>query len=193
MAARAVVRRVGAQHAAELRDDVGLFERLDGRPSDVGLRRLLDPEVPAPQIDSMDNVFSREVAKPRFYMSLLAAFAAVGLILAALGIYGVISYTVARRTHEFGIRMALGAQPGDIVQLVLGAGTRLIAAGAILGLAGAFVTNRLLSSLLYGIRAGDPLTFMCVLILLAGVALLACYLASRRASRLDPGTALRCE
>ena len=125
--------------------------------------------------------------------TLLAAFAAVGLIPAALGIYGVISYPVARRTHEFGIRMALGARPGDIVQLVLGAGTRLIAAAALLGLAGAFVTNRVLSSLLYGIRAGDPLTFVCRLILLPGIALLACYLASRRASRLDPGTVPRGE
>ena len=155
--------------------------------------RVLDPEVPAPRVTSMDASFSREVATPRFYTFLLSAFAAVGLILAAIGIYGVMSYTVVRRTHEFGIRMALGAEPGDILRLVLGAGTRLAGVGAMVGLAGAFAATRLLSALLYGVRPSDPVTLGCVLTLLVGVALLACYLAARRATKVDPIIALRTE
>ncbi len=155
--------------------------------------RALDPEVPAPRVTSMDDSFSREVAIPRFYTLLLGAFAAVGLILAALGVYGVMSYTVARRTHEFGIRMALGAEPGDILRLVLGAGARLTCVGAMVGLAGAFVATRLLSALLYGVRPSDPVTLVCVLTVLVGAALLACYLAARRATSVDPMVALRTE
>jgi putative ABC transport system permease protein len=155
--------------------------------------RVLDPEVPAPRVTSMDASFSGQVATPRFYTLLLGAFAAVGLILAAIGIYGVMSYTVARRTHEFGIRMALGAKPGDILRLVLGAGTRLTCVGAMVGLAGAFAATRLLSALLYGVQPSDPVTLVCVLMLLIGVALLACYLAARRATRVDPIVALRSE
>jgi predicted permease len=155
--------------------------------------RTLDPEVPAPEISTMDAVFSHEVAKPRFYMMLLGAFAATGLILAAVGTYGVMSYTVARRRHEFGVRMALGAAPGDILRLVLGAGTLLTCTGLILGLAGALAATRLLSTSLYGVRPGDPLTLGCVLVLLAGIALLACYIAARRATTADPNMALKCD
>ncbi len=155
--------------------------------------RALDREVPAPEITTMDDWFSRQVAKPRFYLMLLAAFAGTGLILAAIGIYGVISYTVARRTREFGIRMALGAERRDILRLVLAVGTRLTIMGTVIGLAGATAATRLISSLLYGVRPGDPLTFACVLVLLAGVALGACYLAARKATLVDPNVALRCE
>jgi putative ABC transport system permease protein len=155
--------------------------------------RALDPAVPAPQVTSMDSSFAREVARPQFYTLLLGAFAAVGLILAAIGIYGVMSYTVIRRTREFGIRIAIGAEPGDILRLVLGVGARLTCVGAILGLAGAFAATRLLSSLLYGVRPADPVTLVCVLILLVGVALVACYLASRKATTVDPIIALRSE
>jgi predicted permease len=155
--------------------------------------RALDPAVPAPEITTMDDWFSQQVAKPRFYLILLAVFAATGLILAAIGIYGVISYTVARRTREFGIRVALGAERGDILRLVIAVGIRLTLLGAALGLAGAFAATRLITTLLYGVRPGDPLTLACVVALLAGVALGACYLAARKATLADPNVALRCE
>jgi putative ABC transport system permease protein len=141
----------------------------------------------------MDGRFSREVARPRFYMFFLIAFAAAGLLLAAIGIYGVMSYTVVTRTHEFGIRIALGADRHDILRLVITTGARLTCVGATLGLAGALATTRVLSSLLYGIKPNDPLTFICVLMLLLGFALLPCYLAARRAVTVDPSIALRNE
>jgi predicted permease len=155
--------------------------------------RSLDREVPVPKISTMDDWFSQQVAKSRFYLILLAAFAGTGLILAAVGIYGVMSYTVARRTREFGIRMALGAEHRDILRLVLAVGARMTIIGTVIGLAGAYAATRLISSLLYGVRPNDPLTFACVLALLAGVALGACYLAARKATRADPNVALRCE
>jgi predicted permease len=155
--------------------------------------RGLDRDVPAPEITTMDDAFSQQVARPRFYLILLAAFAGTGLILAAIGIYGVISYTVARRTREFAVRMALGAEHRDILQLVLTAASRLTLIGSALGLAGAYAATRVIASLLYGVRPGDPLTFASVLLLLAGVALGASYLAARRATRVNPNAALRCE
>lgn len=155
--------------------------------------RAIDPEVPSPEIETMDDWFAREVAKPRFYMLLLAAFAATGLILAAIGIYGVTAYTVARRTREFAIRMALGAGRSDISRLVLSLGTRLTIAGTVIGLAGALAATRLISSLLYGVKPGDPLTLASVLVLLAGVGLGACYIAARKATSADPNVALRHE
>ena len=153
----------------------------------------MDREVPAPEITTMNDWFSGQVAKPRFYLMLLGAFAGTGLLLAAIGIYGVMSYTVARRTREFGIRMAFGAEHGDILWLVLADGTRLTIIGTALGVAGAFAATRFISSLLYGVRPDDPLMFACVLVLLAAVSISACYLAARRATRTDPNVALRCE
>ena len=158
-----------------------------------GVVRALDREVPAPEITTMDEWFSQQVAKPRFYLVLLGAFAGAGLILAAIGIYGVISYAVARRTHEFGIRMALGAEHRDILRLVLAVGTRLTIIGTVLGLAGAYAATRLIASLLYGVRPEDPLTLACVLVLLIGVSLGASYLAAHKATLADPNVALRCE
>ena len=155
--------------------------------------RALDREVPAPQLATMDDSFAREVAKPRFYVIVLGAFAAVGVVLAALGIYGVISYTVARRTREFGIRMALGAEHRDILRLVLGVGVRLTVVGLVLGIAGGYAATHLISSLLYGVRPGDPITFACVVGLLAGVALSASCVAARGVTRADPNVALRSE
>jgi predicted permease len=153
----------------------------------------LDPEVPAPEIDTMNAAYARQIAAPRFHVTVLGAFAMASLILAAIGIYGVTSYTVAQRTHEFGVRMALGAEPGDILRLVLAAGARLLSCGAALGLAGSLAVGRILATLLYGVRPGDPLTLGCMSALLAGIALLACYTAARRATKVDAGAALRCE
>ncbi len=149
--------------------------------------------MPPPEIETVDDWFSREVAKPRFYMLLLAAFAATGLILAAIGIYGVTANTVARRTREFAIRMAFGAGRSDILQLVLSLGARLTIAGAVIGLAGALAATRLISSLLYGVKPEDPLTLASGLVVLAGTGLGASYIAARKATSADPNVALRCE
>jgi putative ABC transport system permease protein len=155
--------------------------------------RSVDPDIPAPEISTMDATFAQQVAQPRFYLILLAGFAATGLVLAAIGIYGVLSYTVARRSREFAIRIAFGAEPRNIQRLVLAEACRLTAIGGGMGLAGAYAATRVLSSLLYGVKPGDPVTLGCVSMLLAGVALAAASLAARKATRLDPNVALHCE
>jgi len=143
--------------------------------------------------ETMDQVIARSLASRRFSMILLGVFAMLALLLASIGIYGVISYLVGERTHEIGVRMALGARPRDILQLILGRGGKLAVTGVAAGLACAFVLTRLMASMLYGIRATDPLTFAAVAIALTMIALAACYVPARRATKVDPMVALRYE
>ena len=153
----------------------------------------VDTDQPVASVSSMEQILSGSVAEPRYRTLLLSLFAGLALILAAVGIYCVMSYAVARRTHEIGIRMALGARPSDTVKLVVGQGLTFALIGVAAGLAVAFGLTRFLSSLLFGVSATDPLTFAGIAFLLTTVAALACYIPARRATRVDPMLALRCE
>jgi putative ABC transport system permease protein len=155
--------------------------------------RALDPDVPVAEVRTMEQVVADAFSQPRFTTLLLAIFAGVALTLAAIGVYGVISYAVSQRTHELGIRVALGAGWRDILSLVLGGGAALAVAGVTVGTAVAFVLTRLMRSLVYGVGTLDPLTFVSVPIVLVAVALAACWVPARRAARLDPIAALRQE
>lgn len=152
-----------------------------------------DASLPVSQVMSMDDLLSTSVSPRRFSAVLVAIFALLALLLAAVGIYGVMSYVVGQRTHEIGIRMALGAQPADVRKLVVNHGAKLAAIGVAIGLAGALVLTRFLSSMLFSVKPADPLTFVGIALLLAGVAALACYVPAARAMRVDPMVALRYE
>jgi putative ABC transport system permease protein len=153
----------------------------------------VDPQQPVSNVRTMAEVLGRETSEQRVGMTLLAAFASLALLLASLGIYGVLAYFVAQHTPEIGIRMALGAARGDILALVLKKGMGMALVGVAVGLGGAFALTRLMQSLLYGVSASDPLTFAGVALLLAAVALVACLIPARRATKVDPMVALRYE
>jgi putative ABC transport system permease protein len=155
--------------------------------------RALDRSLPVSSVGTMDEVMASARSRPRFLTLLLTMFSALSLTLAALGIYGVISYAVAQRTNEIGIRMALGAQRGDVLRLVAGNGLRIAVAGAVLGAAGAFALTRFLSGLLFGVSSMDVGTFLAMAGVLVAVTMLACWAPARRASRVDPLVALRYE
>jgi putative ABC transport system permease protein len=153
----------------------------------------LDPQQPIREVTTMDRLLSKSIASSRFNTVLLMVFALVALVLAAVGTYGVMSYAVTQRTHEFGIRMALGAGTGDVLRLVLRRGMALAIVGLMLGLAGAFALTRLLTSLLFEVKPTDAITFAVVSLSLFAVSLLACYIPARRATKVSPLVALRYE
>jgi putative ABC transport system permease protein len=164
-----------------------------GLPEVQRLVNQVDSTQPIIELRPMRAIISDSVGTSRFYATLIAAFAGLAVALAAIGLYGVIAYSVVQRTHEWGVRMALGAGSRDVLWLVLGQGFRLALAGSALGLAGASVLTRLLQALLFGVKPRDPATFLGAALLLVGVALAASYLPARRATKVDPMVALRYE
>src|SRR5881227_1648558 len=155
--------------------------------------QALDPTLPVSGAETLNETVSASLSQRRFSMEMITLFALTALLLAGLGIYGVISYFVSERTHEIGIRLALGVERIDVMRLVMGQGLRLAITGAAVGLIGALMVSHLMASLLYGVRPTDPLTFAAVAFLFIGVAVLACYLPARRAMKVDPLVALRYE
>jgi putative ABC transport system permease protein len=175
-----------------------LVLRTTGDPEDLAsaARReilAIDKDQPVADVRTMESWLAESIARTRFGALLLAAFAGLALTLAAIGIYGVMSHTVAQRESEIGVRMALGAKARDVLRLVIGQGLALVLVGVVLGLLGSLVLTRVLSSLLYGVSATDPLTFAAIAALLMIVSWVACYIPARRAARVDPLTALRYE
>jgi putative ABC transport system permease protein len=153
----------------------------------------VDPTLPLSQVRGLEEIVGRSVAPQRFNMLLTGVLAGLGLLLAGVGIYGVVSYAVAERTREIGVRMALGAAKRDVLRLVIGQGMKPTLIGVAVGVAAALALTRLMKSLLFGVGANDPLTFAGVAAMLAGVALAACWMPARRAAKVDPMIALRCE
>jgi putative ABC transport system permease protein len=155
--------------------------------------REIDPALPVYDVMTMNERLSNSVADRRFNLLLLGGFAALALLLAGVGVYGVISYVVTQRTHEVGIRIALGAQRADVLRLFIKQGMAMVTLGVALGLLGAFALTRVMKGLLFDVSASDPLTFACVALLLSLIALAACYLPARHAARIDPLASLRRE
>jgi putative ABC transport system permease protein len=147
----------------------------------------------ASEIRTVDEVELSWVSGARLVTALLMAFAGLALLLSAMGIYSVLSYSVAQRTREMGMRMALGAQPGDVMRLVVGGGARLAFVGIAAGIAASLALTRLMTGLIYGVRATDPVTFAAAVLVLGGTTLLACYVPARRGTKIDPIVALRHE
>ena len=172
--------------------------RTSGDPADIASSAReaiwsLDPSLPISRIQTMEQVHDSYLGPQRFELSLVALFGVLGLVLAAVGLYGVTAYAVSRRTHEIGIRVALGAQRSDVMRLVIGAGAKLALIGVAIGAVSALALTQLIAGLLFEVNAADPLTFAAVAALLCVVALLACYVPARRAMRVDPVVALRHE
>jgi putative ABC transport system permease protein len=177
---------------------VGLAVRTHGDPGAVygavrGLVAQIDPELPVHDMRPMEQVVAETMASRRLTLWLIGAFAALAFVLASVGIYGVMSYAVTERVHEIGVRMALGAQRRDVLRLVVGHGMRHAAIGLLLGSVAAFFAARAMTTLLFGIRPSDPLTYIGIVVVLALAAFAACYVPARRATAVDPMVALRYE
>ncbi|HEY6402775.1 MAG TPA: FtsX-like permease family protein, partial [Blastocatellia bacterium] len=155
--------------------------------------QAVDPEMPVYDVGSMDQRLYGSLARQRLSMFLLGVFALIALILAAIGVYGVMAYSVSQRTHEIGVRIALGARPNAILRLVIRQALILAALGIAIGLVGAFALTRVMSSLLFGVSATDLLTFVITSLLLGSIALMASYIPARRAAKVDPISALQHE
>jgi predicted permease len=175
-----------------------VFLRSAGNPETLGesIRhevQSIDPNIPVFSVRTMDQIISRSMAERRFALQLLGIFAGVALLLAAIGIYGVMAYSFSQRTHEIGIRIALGAQRMDIFRMAVGEGMQLVAIGLAIGLMGAAALTRSVRTMLFDVSPADPITFGAISATLAAVAFLACYVPARRATRVDPLVALRDE
>jgi len=153
----------------------------------------VDPQLPVSRFRTMEQVLSESVSRQNFNMLLLSIFAGIALLLASIGIYGLMSYSVEQRSHEIGIRMALGAAEQSMVRLIVRDGMKLAIAGLVLGLGAAFGLTRLLAKMLFGVHPNDPITYVIVAAILGAVALVASYIPAMRAARIDPMIALRCE
>jgi ABC-type antimicrobial peptide transport system permease subunit len=153
--------------------------------------KRLDPSLAVADVRLMDQVADASIATPRFAFSLVGLFAGLAIVLAAIGTYGVISYSVSQRIPEFGLRLALGAPPREVLRMVLAQAVRLAVGGAALGLAVALALARVLRSMIYNVSPADPITFVSVVLMVVAIALLACYLPARRAARANPMVALR--
>jgi putative ABC transport system permease protein len=179
-------------------ESVGLIVRAERNPTALASAveqavHAIDKDLPVSSILTMDQLLGNSLAQRRLTLILLAGFAALALLLAAVGVYGVIAYTVRQRTHELGIRMALGAQAGAALRLILGQGLKLALIGVALGLAAALALTRWMESLLFEVRPTDPLTLCLIAVVLLCVAFVACWVPARRAARVDPLLALRSE
>jgi ABC-type antimicrobial peptide transport system permease subunit len=188
-------------YSPELEDVAGALSfviRTTGKPASLisavrGVVTDVDPNQPLHNVMTMEQRLANTTTSRQLNTALLGSFAGLALLLAVVGIYGVMSYSVMQRRREIGVRMALGAQKRDVLGLIIHGGLRLALAGVVIGLIGAFALTRHLSSLLYSVKATDPVTFLGVAVALTGVALLACWLPARRAAKLDPMVALRTE
>ena len=177
---------------------MSLVVRSSTDPSNLGTAmkteiQTIDKDLPLEETKTMQELLADSNSGRRFNMLLLSLFAGVALLLAIVGIYGVMSYTVAQRTKEIGIRVAVGAQAGDVFRMVIGHGMILALIGIVFGLVAAFGVTRLMASMLFGVEATDPTTFIGIALLLAAVAFIACYIPGRRATKVDPLVALRYE
>ena len=155
--------------------------------------KALDPDQPIYSPRTMGDIRAESVASERLNLTLLSLFAGIALVLSIVGIYGVMSYSVTQRTHEIGIRMAIGASRADVFKMILGHGMKLALLGVGVGLVGAFALTRLMATMLFGVEPTDATTFASIAVLLIGIALLACYLPGRRATKVEPTISLRYE
>lgn len=194
----APIPQVPTETISYLKNNMCWFVRTENEPLMVAAPfrkevKRIDPDVPASSVRTVEQYLAQSIAPRRFNLTLVAIFGAAALLLAAMGVYAVISYAVAQRTREIGIRMAMGAQQGEVLRLIVGDGLRLVASGAALGLVLALLVTRLMKGLLYGVSAADPVTYLAITALLFAMAMLACYVPGRRATSVDPLIALRHE